>query len=291
MNARILLASSVLACAGACASDDGSTGMEEPASSSDDGGSTGGTVSASESTGTSSGAADETAAGCVPAGGELVRDEITLEAADGLSLAATVAGPAEGSCLPGVLLIHQFSSRRTQWDEHLPVLVEAGFVVLAIDLRGHGDSDPQPGPFNGLLTDPDQAPLDVAAGLEWLGEHEQVDAARLGVVGTSIGANLSVVALHHGWAAAAVPISPRYESILALAGMPEALSLGDVLCLATDGDGGGAQAQTCTDLVARAQGEAQLEIIEGSSAHGVALLEGFPEVVPQLVEWLAMRLG
>jgi len=236
------------------------------------------TVAGSESEGT--------AAGCVPAGGELVREELMLEAADGTQLAATVARPAEGSCLPGVLLVHQYTNQRGQWDDIVPVLVDAGYVALAIDLRGHGDSDPQQGALDELLTDPDQAPQDVAAGVQWLAGSDAVDPDRLAVWGTSIGANLSVVALHQGGVAAVVPVSPRLSSVLSLAGMPASLSLTNIFCLATDGDSGGAQADTCTHLVADATGEARLEIIEGSSAHGVALLDGFPEVVPEVIAWL-----
>lgn len=290
----LLVSSCVLAlgCSGDAPADDvDSTGSSSGASTgSGESGATSSTGPSADSSGEGTTAGGETASDCAPAGGELVREDVVLQAADGLQIAATVARPAEGECLPGVLLVHQFTMSRAQWDDVLPPLVDAGFVALAIDLRGHGDSDPQPGPFNDLLTDPDQAPLDVAAGLQWLSEHEAVDPDRLGVVGTSIGANLSVVALHEGRVRAAVPVSPRLDPILSLAGMPAALMVSDVFCLAADGDGGGAQAQTCTDLVAQATGEARLEIIEGSSAHGVAIIDGFPEVVPEIITWLGQRL-
>jgi len=42
----------------------------------------------------------------------------------------------------GVLLLHGFNQTCHSWDELVPRLVEDGFRVVAMDQRGHGDSDP-----------------------------------------------------------------------------------------------------------------------------------------------------
>ena len=281
-----------------CTTDgSGSTGSNSsssgtPSSSSDtaEPASTSGSASTSTTGSPETTDGDTTAQGCVPAEGPMVTEDVSLTAADGTELAATVARPTEGTCLPGLLLIHQYTNDRTQWDALLPTFVEAGYVTIAVDLRGHGDSGPQQGALSDILTDPDQAPLDVAAALDWLRDSPSVDNARLGAVGTSIGANLTIVALHKGWVSAAVPISTRLEAVEALAGMPESLTLSNLFCLATDGDGGGVQADSCTQLVADATGDTRLEIIEGSSAHGVTLLSQFPEVVPEFLDWLGTTL-
>lgn len=290
----------VVACSlglGGCGDED-----DPPSAQASTGAAVGSTSSASPSTGPSTSGTAQTGStaagttldeadstgpsGCVAAGGGPVLEDLTLAAADGTSIAATVARPAEGSCLPGVLLVHQYLNDRGQWTDVQTEFVAAGYVALAIDLRGHGDSDPQQGELSSLLNDPDQAPQDVAAGVQWLAADAGIDDQRLAVVGTSIGANLSVVALHQGGVAAAVAVSPRLDPVMALAGMPAMLSLDDLFCIAADNDGGGDQAASCTQMVAEATGEARLEIIEGSSAHGVAVFDQFPRTTAEIIGWL-----
>ena len=107
------------------------------------------------------------------------------------------------------------------------------------------------------------------------------------MLGTSIGANLAVVGLHqHPQLAAAVAISPRRDPVMSLAGMPDSLELRDLYCLAGELDAGGDQAMSCEGFVAEAGGASQAWIFEGTSAHGVELVEDFPETLPQLIAWL-----
>lgn len=222
---------------------------------------------------------------CLPAAGEPVVEDLELMSADGTTLTATSARPAQGRCLPAVLLIHQYALDRSQWDAYLPTLVGAGYAALAIDLRGHGGSGPIMGETNDIFVDPDQAPQDVSAGLAWLAASDHVDPERMAAVGTSIGANLSVVALHHQEVRAAVSLSPRLDPTTQLAGAPDALVVGDLFCLAGENDGGG-QAQTCTDLVAAGSMQSQLQIFEGTAAHGVEIPAQFPRTEGQIIDWL-----
>lgn len=55
-----------------------------------------------------------------------------------LHLHALEAGPADG---PLVVLLHGFPEFSESWRDVMPVLVDAGFRVLAPDLRGYGRSD------------------------------------------------------------------------------------------------------------------------------------------------------
>jgi pimeloyl-ACP methyl ester carboxylesterase len=48
---------------------------------------------------------------------------------------------AEAGAGPAVLLLHGFPDRWQLWRHQLPVLVEAGYRVIAPDLRGFGESD------------------------------------------------------------------------------------------------------------------------------------------------------
>ena len=46
-----------------------------------------------------------------------------------------------------VCLVHSLGADMTMWAEQVPVLLEAGYAVLRIELRGHGGSDASPGPY------------------------------------------------------------------------------------------------------------------------------------------------
>jgi len=57
---------------------------------------------------------------------------------DGLRLAYYEAGPKDG--VP-ILLVHGWPELAYSWSRQMPVLAAAGYRVLAVDLRGFGDSD------------------------------------------------------------------------------------------------------------------------------------------------------
>ncbi len=86
-----------------------------------------------------------------------------------------------------ILFIHQMNGRKEDWLELMENLSSHGFSVMAIDLRGHGESwgnwrnfgDRE---FAGMADD-------VAMAMEWLEKRNRNVYA---VVGASIGANLAL---------------------------------------------------------------------------------------------------
>ncbi|MEP6501736.1 MAG: alpha/beta fold hydrolase [Betaproteobacteria bacterium] len=61
-----------------------------------------------------------------------------LTGRDGLELVADVAGPAD--CTP-VVLLHGRGQTRHSWGTALRALARRGYRAIALDARGHGDSD------------------------------------------------------------------------------------------------------------------------------------------------------
>ena len=299
----------VLACVVLGCGDDGTPGDEDPSSSTSGTDTTGsgdpttqttaptGSPTSEDFTTTTDGPestsdVDETTGttggepGCVDPSGEIIPDMRTVTTDDGKDIAVTVYRPENGSCLPALLLIHQYTLDQTQWNPQLPTFADAGYVLMTMDIRGHGASDPPDGPLADVLSDPNGAPLDVAAALATLAANPAVDATRIGVIGTSIGANLAVVTQSRDLGtevAAIAPLSPRLSAVEALADGPAAAT--NINCYAGALDSGGDQAQTCMDLVAAATGTAVENILDGTSAHGVAIFNDFPGTDADLVEW------
>lgn len=119
--------------------------------------------------------------------------------------------PDASGKFPGIVFTHGLLSEHAEFGTYPEQLAKRGFVTLAFDLRGHGTSDGQRG-----LISPARGVQDVRAAIDCLVAHPQVDAARLGLVGHSLGAALCVCATAEdarvrALVAIAPPASIRHE--------------------------------------------------------------------------------
>jgi len=96
-----------------------------------------------------------------------------------------IVGAEDG---PVVCITHSLASDGGSWTEQLPSLLQTGFRVLRLDMRGHGGSDPVAGEYTmSALAD------DVAAALEAL------SLPRVHYIGLSIGGMIGqAFAIEHG---------------------------------------------------------------------------------------------
>lgn len=90
----------------------------------------------------------------------------------------------------GVLLLHMMPADRTSWNSFALKLQEAGFHILAIDLRGHGKSTGGPVGYRTFSdAEHQQSIFDIEAAVEFLYGK---GIKKLHIGGASIGANLAV---------------------------------------------------------------------------------------------------
>jgi dienelactone hydrolase len=150
--------------------------------------------------------------------------------------------PSKGKACPGVILLHQRGKDKSSWGSLPGKLTEEGYCVLAIDLRGHGESlDPSGAPIAlNSLGDPDyQAMLnDVKAAHEFLAAQKGVAGDRIGIIGASIGANLAIIySAGDRNVRAVVALSPglNYKSLQPLPAMT-ALDKRPLFLIASKGD-------------------------------------------------------
>lgn len=104
---------------------------------------------------------------------------VTLTTRDDVQLAAWYAEPENGAV---IILLHGAGNEREDVREHALMLHENGFGVLAMNLRGHGDST---GRINRLGWD---GSLDVGAAVDYLSGRDNVDF--IGALGLSMGGEI-----------------------------------------------------------------------------------------------------
>ena len=113
-----------------------------------------------------------------PADLDLGYDSITLTTSDGVELAAWYLPGSNGA---GVVVRHGAGSTRSDVLDRAAVLADAGYGVLLVDARGHGDSGGTAMDF-GWYGD-----LDITAAVDFLAARPEIDDDRIGVVGFSMG--------------------------------------------------------------------------------------------------------
>jgi pimeloyl-ACP methyl ester carboxylesterase len=107
-----------------------------------------------------------------------------LTTSDGQSIAYTYYPSKPGN--PGAILLHQLRRDRHDYDSFAPQLRDAGYNVIAIDVRGHGESS---GDWESFTEDDFQKiGLDIAAAKQFL-ESKKANTKQLLLIGASFTAN------------------------------------------------------------------------------------------------------
>jgi dipeptidyl aminopeptidase/acylaminoacyl peptidase len=104
---------------------------------------------------------------------------VRFRASDGKPLKG-VYRPA-GAAAPAVVLVNGLVGGADQWDAFAPYLHDAGFATLAYDGRGGVDET--------------ELVKDVGGAVAFLRRRRDVDARRVGIVGSSVGASTAVLAI------------------------------------------------------------------------------------------------
>ena len=213
-------------------------------------------------------------------------EELTLTSADGVTLAATLY-PAGVPHAPGVILIPMRGTGRESWAPFALRAQRVGYVCLALDLRGQGDSVSKNGERINFTFTRDN----------WLGAVKDVETAKNALVdrgadsenivlaGASIGANLVLhYALRDKNIAAIVLVSPGLD-YSGVTTEKEIVSYGKRPTLLVAAQDDVYAAQTCATLKRMAQGLCELREYPGS-AHGTDLFTGSTNAMEQILLWL-----
>lgn len=208
-------------------------------------------------------------------------DTITLQAANGISLVADFyAASAEFSDAPVIMLLHMLNSSRSAYDPLIPYLQAAGYALLNIDMRGHGES--------GGTRDWDAAIDDVVTGWSgWLEAVAHIGEDGLAIIGGSIGANVALISCAeivtcHG----AIALSPGldYRGVKPETALVDGLADRSALLVAAQNDRSSAEA--IRRMFLNAKGDVSARMYRGR-AHGTRLFDSEYESVSRLIlHWL-----
>lgn len=231
-----------------------------------------------------------TLAGC----GRRVRQESrdqTLVASDGVSLSARVYIPTK-SGPPGLVLVHRQGATATHWEPLAVRAQQSGYLVVAFDLRGHGNS-----------RDANETPLDFRRfnDTQWQGVLLDIDAAvgalmaagadpnNLFIAGEGLGASLALqYAVGHPEIQGVVMLSPGLD-YHGIAAEPLLAQLAHRPALLVWSEGDAYAASSGAVLKSTAPGHVETHTYAGT-AHGTDLLATSPQSIGQIVVWLNQML-
>ena len=230
---------------------------------------------------------------------------ISFPSNDGVEVSALFGTP-EADSLPVVILLHDLGGNKSDWlnaTDTYAALLERGYAVLAIDMRGHGET-PLPDDRQVLeLIDLELSVLDVHAALIWLQSQSKIDVSRIAVVGSGSGGNVAYlslgsfpeliktgVSLSPGlWGASSLEplligtdiesFGPR--SMLFMVGDQDQIQAGDVILSYVD---------FARSLEAQTAEPKDLRVFTDSADHGFALLNNVPEAQDLFFLWLEENL-
>ena len=111
------------------------------------------------------------------------KEPVTLTGADGLRLRGWYV-PSRNRA--GVIALHGTGSNRVGVERHARMLARHGYGVLALDLRGHGESDGRSTSAPWTMDD------DIAAAVQWLAARRDVDPRKVALLGVSMGGEVAV---------------------------------------------------------------------------------------------------
>ncbi len=163
---------------------------------------------------------------------DLVRLHATFEIPNGV--------PAP---IPSVLLLHGYGEDSTVWEGLKKQLLDHGWAVMLLDLRGHGQSTTKNGtPLEASpawRNDPHEFPQDIDPALDWLKAQPRIDNRKIVVIGSDVGADLALIASgKFPEVRTVVAMNPRFSESLALAGSSQDFVPRSALILTSESDEG-----------------------------------------------------
>lgn len=215
---------------------------------------------------------------------------------DGVGLVADYAGPDDETPAPAVILLHMYRSDRHAWQPLMDRLHNEGFAVLAIDMRGHGDSTaPDSMRLVSRVQNRDETLFrsmyrDVMAAYDFLATQPHVDLSRLAVVGASVGCSVAIdYAARDASVDVVVCMTPgeRYLGLNSRQHIARFAKHGQrpMLLLATEGE------RQASDVLGKICKHATVDIVGPGQVHGTRMFGQIDGIEQKIVDFIKANIG
>src|SRR5207244_1755399 len=184
--------------------------------------------------------------------------------------------------VPAILLLHGYGEDRSAWKDFAQQLRNRGWAVMALDLRGHGDSKSRnQRPIRASLEwrkDPHEFPVDLDPALDWLKAQPRINTRKIVVIGSDVGANLALIASgRFSEVRTVVAIKPNLDESLALAGSAQDFQPRSALIVVSS-QAEGDRIRTMVKLPAR--------VVVASNSGGTAGWVANRQIADAIFQWL-----
>jgi len=185
---------------------------------------------------------------------------------------------------PTIILAHQLYTNRRSWDFVISPLIGENYNVLAIDLRGYGESSSS---INWKL-----AVTDMQLWFNWLRTEGEVRGDAISTMGSSMGSTLAIVGCANDpLCKTAIAISPGwdYYNIKIEDALTTGLNTRPLLIVYSERDRWPSLGMP--QIEAAATNPLTIEVFP-ANAHGIDLVKFNEEdIITMILEWLALYSG
>jgi len=217
-------------------------------------------------------------------------NEISVLTRDNLKVSVKNYIPESKEKLPAVILIHMLGKDKTSWNKFIPRLLENGYAVFNVDMRGHGRSTKiQNGHeifyTNMNETDWKKLPDDVLDIINFIQNEKSVNKDKISIIGASIGANTAIIegSEYPDKIKAVVALSPGldYHGLITL----DAAKKLDIPIFIASSEGDTYSLESSNQLNKVVKSTHDLLIYKGSE-HGTNLLNQSEDLENKVISWL-----
>lgn len=211
---------------------------------------------------------------------------VSFRTSDGVQISASFY-QASRRPAPCVILVHMLTRSKDDWQALASHLADAGISALAIDLRGHGSSGPDPR-GDGSTDDMSSSLLDVQAARAFMASRPDVVSV-VGIAGAQVGANLAALAAAGDPSIRSiVMLSPGldFRNVRAEAALRK---YGGRPALLVSSEEDGYATRSIRRLTKAGNGTRDVMLLTGAG-HGTVMLSRQPDLVARLIEWFQRTL-
>lgn len=194
--------------------------------------------------------------------------------------------------IPLIIMIHALGENKKAWKEYAKTFTEKGYSVLAVDLRGHGESIKDKKSLKHswrtfTKEDWEKTYTDILSGIDYLkANHPQANTNKILIVGSSLGSSVAVISAEKEKKSVKglILLSPlnKYKGIETRVPLVE---FGNHPLMVIVSESDRMSYNAAKDLVKYAQGEHEIIVVK-NAGHGIFMLKTEPKLNNIIYEWI-----